>query len=196
MLGFSILAMFGLFRSKSPSDLRGAAILVASLTEVFAVEMEADADVYRRHYRKVRAQVFPDAVALVEAVQGIDLLHLFGKVDLHGQLSTELGGRLTSSALLDACVSSNVKVVIIASENDANSYVRGVPARPLNLVMTLDRKGKNFSEFLDKICGLLVTGSTLPAAWTKIALQFAGPLQDNLPACIFHAGKPEAVLLR
>jgi hypothetical protein len=77
-----------------------------------------------------------------------------------------------------------------------DAYVRGVPARPLNLVMTLDRRGRNFSEFLDKICDLLVTGSTLPIAWAKIAPQFAGPSHDNLPSCIFHAGRPKAVLPR
>ncbi len=188
--------MFSLFRSKTANDSRGAAILVASLTDSFAAEMEADADVYRRHYRTVEARVFPDAVALVEGLRGIDLLHFFGSIDAQGQLNTALGERFTAATLLDACVSSNVKVVIIASENDSDAYVRGVPARPLNLVMTLDRRGKNFSEFLDKICDLLVTGSTLPVAWAKIAPQFAGPSHDNLPACIFYAGKPKAVLSR
>jgi hypothetical protein len=105
--------------------------LVASLTDSFAAEMEADADVYRRHYRTVEARVFRDAAALVEAVRGIDLLHLFGAIDAQGQLNTALGERFTATTLLDACVSSNVKVVIIASENDADAYVRGVPARPL-----------------------------------------------------------------
>jgi hypothetical protein len=74
--------------------------------------------------------------------------------------------------------------------------VNGVPARPLNLVMTIDRKGKSFPEFLDRICGLLVTGSTLPAAWAKIAPQVLGLPHDNLPGCIFHAGKPKALLRR
>ncbi len=100
--------------------------------------MEADANVYRRHYRTVEARVFTDAAALVEAVRGIDVLHLFGSVE-----------RLAASSLLDACVASHVKAVIIASENEADAYVRGVPARPVNLVMTLDRKGKGFPEFLD-----------------------------------------------
>jgi hypothetical protein len=148
--------------------------------------MEADADIYKRHYRGVEAKVFPNTAALLEAVRGIDLLHFFGSIDAHGQVSTAIGEALTATVLLDACVSSDVKVVIIASENDSDAYVRGVPARPLNLVMTLDRKGKNFSEFLDKICDLQATGSPLPIAWATIAQQVAGPSHDNLPACIFH----------
>jgi hypothetical protein len=188
--------MFSLFKSKAGSNPRGSAILVASLVDSFAAEMEMDADVYRRHYRTVEARVFPGPVELVEAIRGNDLLHFFGSIDAEGHLNTALGGQLAATMLLEACLSSNVKVVIIASENDADAYVRGVPAKPINLVMTLDRRGKNFSEFLDKVCGLLVTGSTLPVAWTKIALQRSGPSDDNLPTCIFHAGMPKAVLPR
>jgi hypothetical protein len=174
----------------------GAAILVASLADAFAAEMEADAVVYRRHYRSVQVRSFPDPGTLMEAFPGIDLLHLFAKIDVNGQLGTATGEGLKASVLLDVCVSSNVKVVIIASANDSSAYVNGVPARPLNLVMTMDRKGKSFPEFLDRICRLLVTGSTLPAAWAKIAPQVLSPPHDNFPGCIFHAGKPKALLPR
>jgi len=132
----------------------------------------------------------------MEAFSGIDLLHLFANIDLNGQVRTATGEGLKASVLLDVCVSSNVKVVIIATANDSSAYVNGVPARPLNLVMTIDRKGKSFPEFLDRICGLLVTGSTLPAAWAKAAPQALGPTHDNLPECIFYAGKAKAVLPR
>jgi hypothetical protein len=186
--------MFGLFASKQDKTL-GTKILVASLSDAFAAEMEADSQVYRRHYRSVQAQFFPNYIGLREAIRGVDVLHLLASLDLNGQLATSSGEHLAAAALLDECVGSDVKAVIIASENAPGAYVRGVPARPLNLVMTLGRKGEAFPAFLEGLCTLLASGVKFPSAWVKNAPQAPGPWHDSLPECIFHAGKPNAVLL-
>ncbi len=185
--------MWKLFGAKK-QEVPAAKILIASLSDVFAKETEADTDVYRRHYRSVETHSFRDFQSLEQAIEGVDLLHLFARIHPDGHVSTVSGEQFQPKALLDACVSCGIKVVIIASENEADAYIRGVPARPLNLVMTLSRKGNHFPEFLDKICGLLVSGATLPTAWAKLAPQGPGPRHDILPECIFHAGMPNALL--
>jgi hypothetical protein len=178
--------MFRLFGQKKDETPK-AKILVASLSDVFAAEMEADSNAYRSHYNYVDARLFLDPISLKDAIGGVDLLHLFGRLDSRGQLNTASGEQFATAALLDDCVSSDVKTVILASENEADDYVRGVPARPLNLVMTLHRNGKAFPEFLYRLCTLLSNGVTLPSAWARSAPQASGPSPDSLPECIFHA---------
>jgi hypothetical protein len=185
--------MFKLFGSKKDETL-GTKILVASLSDLFRAEMKVDSEVYGRYYHLVNTRSFHDPMSLKAAIKGIDLLHLFGRLDSGGQLNTASGEQFATAALLDNCVSSDVKTVILASENKAEDYIRGVPARPLNLVMTLDRKGKAFPEFLERLCNLLSDGVTLPSAWAKSALQASGPSLDSSPECIFHSGRPKAVL--
>jgi hypothetical protein len=91
-----------------------------------------------------------------------------------------------------------VKALMVAAANAPDAYIKGfrTAGRRINLIMTLDRRGQIFSQWLDILLGHLAAGDTLPAAWVKIAPQRAGPEHARIPCCIFHAGNPGATFPR
>src|SRR5215469_8237953 len=140
----------------------GTKILVASFSIAFAPETEADYSVYRRCYKSVQKKLFSNARGFDDEIRGVDVLHLLAILDLAGQISTDSGEQFAAATLLDKCVNANVKAVLFACDNKGDAYVRGVPAKPLNLVMTIDRRGELFPEWLGKLCTLLASGITFP----------------------------------
>jgi hypothetical protein len=173
----------------------GTKILVSSFSNAFGAEMDADYSAYRRCYSSVQTRLLYDFLAFENEVRGVDVLHLLATLDLEGQISTDSEKQFAVATLLDKCVAMNVKAVLFAGDNKADAYIRGVPAKPLNLVMTIARRGPAFPEFLGEFCTLLASGLTFPLAWVKIAPQGPGPWHARLPECIFSAGRPKAVLL-
>jgi len=178
--------MFKLFQRQDRTV--GTKILVASFSNAFASEMETDYSVYRRCYNSVQMKLFPNARGFDDEIRGVDVLHLLATLDVEGQISTDSGEQFAAATLLDKCVKANVKAVLFAGNNKSDAYIRGIPAKPLNLVMTLARRGEAFPEWLGEICTLLASGVAFPLACLKIAPQ-------ALPDCIFSAGRPRAVLL-
>jgi len=186
--------MFKLFRSRQDKTL-GTKILVASFSNAFAAEMEVDCGVYRRYDGSAQTRLFSEFSGIKEDIKGVDVLHLLASLGSEGQISTVSGEQFAPAALLDKCVASNVKAVVFANDNEANAYIRSVPAKPLNLVMTIARRGAAFPDFLDRLLCSLSSGVTFPLAWVKNAPQAPGSWHDHLPECIFAAGRPKAVLL-
>lgn len=174
----------------------GTKILIATLSAGFAKEMEADANAYRRHYGSVEARLFRDSRTLEDAIQGIDLLHLFAVIDPNGNLITESGQPLTPKAFLGACLTGVVKVVIVASPNDAEAYrFPTIKSMPFHLVLTLSRRGGIFPAWLDRMAKRMAAGDTLPEAWVAESPQVEGPWQDSAPGCICQIGCCHARLL-
>jgi len=171
---------------------------VCSLDPCFSSEFEADSKVYSRRYRCVDSVSFSSMRDFRKAIRkGYDIVHVFSFVASGGLLEDTNGVTLLGSELIDECCKRDVKLLWIANGNESNEYVNGfkVAGKPLNLIMTLNRNGTNFAEFLDKLVSRVAVGQTLPAAWTAPAPQADGPWQEKLPSCIFFAGRADAKLL-
>jgi hypothetical protein len=60
----------------------------------------------------------------------------------------------------------------------------------LNLVMTINRNGPNFPNFLSKLLSRMSGGETMPTAWAALVPQTRHDLSHaDLPATIFSAGR-------
>lgn len=93
-------------------------------------------------------------------------------------------GRRVREVIRDA----GAAVVIVASENNAESYIAGTKKQPYghaNLVMTLDRRGDVFPKFFQRLFSEMKRGVSMPVAWVKLAPQIPGADHPDCPDAIF-----------
>jgi hypothetical protein len=108
-----------------------------------------------------------------------------------GTIVDSNGKEITGTELIQTCCDQNVKLLWIASDNPSERYIKGFGARGkrLNLVMTLERKGPNFPEFLQKLLFRMFYGDTMPVAWNDLCPQIPGSDHPSMPESIFFAGR-------
>jgi hypothetical protein len=85
---------------------------------------------------------------------------------------------------------SHAPIVIVASENDAQSYIateKSTSHSQANLIMTLDRKGAAFTSFFSELFEMMYKGKSMLVAWVELAPQIPGAAHDNCPETIFSA---------
>jgi hypothetical protein len=96
-----------------------------------------------------------------------------------------------SRTLRDMIDSSSAKIAIVASENSGESYMAAGKRdgyRPVNLVMTLDRKGEGFAQFFGSLFRRMFSGESMLSAWVELAPQHSGAKHDDeCPETIFLA---------
>jgi hypothetical protein len=125
-------------------------------------------------------------------VNGYDIVHLFCDVSQEGNIVDVNGNKTAGTALIQRCCDSNVTLLWLASENKPEGYIRGfkAPGKPLNLVLTIDRRGSRFPIFLENLLRKMSAGETMPVAWVSLSPQNSkDPRNQNSPACIFAAGR-------
>ena len=175
---------------------RSSKVLVCSLGSRYQQSVKDDSNVYARHYRNVDLKTLSGIEDLLAAVgKGYDIVHMFCDLAPEG-IVTDQGETLLGRELVRKCRENDVKLLWIASENGADIYVKGfgTDVKSVNVVMTLSRNGVRFSAFLDKFLSRVSCGETLPQAWAALVPQAEGPWQQDLPGCIFVAGRPGARL--
>jgi len=170
-------------------------VLVCSLGCFAGDVLDDDGVIYSRHYRSVNVASYPAISDLSDAVQnGYDIVHLFCPLAAGGLIRDTRGKTLAGSELIQKCCDGNVKLLWVANENKPEDYVNGFKAegKPLNLIMTINRNGARFGQFLEKLLVRISNGEALPLAWTTLVPQCEGPWQQDLPGCIFFAGRANA----
>jgi len=186
------------FPARSTQIAGGSKVLVCSLDPRFVEFAVADAKVYSRHYRHVDTLLVSSIGDLLRAIgKCYDVVHLFCGLSSGGTLIDRDGATLVGSELIAECCKKEVKLLWIANENRGSDYVNGFSAtgKPLNLIMTLGRRGERFADFLEGLVRRVSRGETLPVAWASLVPQAQGPWQVDVPDCIFFAGKAAARLL-
>ncbi|SRR5260221_8037136 len=176
----------------------GPKVLVCSLDQ-YDEFLQADSDIYLRHYRHVESVILPGLAGLLMALQErYDIVHLLCSLSSGGVLRDQTEASLLGTDLITKCRDNGVKLLWIASENKVDDYIRGFRADPksVNLVMTINRNGARFPGFLEQFLSGVSSGEMLPSAWARLAPQVAGASQRELPTCIFVAGMPDAILNR
>jgi hypothetical protein len=135
--------------------------------------------------------VFDSPHALVGTLRDYDIVHLFCGVQPDGTIANLRGDSVTGTELLQYCCEADVKLLWIASDNQADRYISGFNARGkrINFVMTIQRNGSNFVEFLDKILFRMHHGDTMPVAWSDVCPQIPNNSNLDIPISIFWAGR-------
>jgi hypothetical protein len=181
-----------LFR-KRRDEVVGTKVMVASLDPKFTEQMKADRDCYSQFYSAPDESIFDNAQQLLSGFdKSYDIAHLFCDVSPEGNIIDSRGNTAPGAALIQSCCDGDVKLLWLASQNKPEGYIKGFQGagRPLNLVLTIDRKGPGFSIFLESLLRKVSAGETMPRAWVSLAPQNpSDPRNQNAPACIFAAGR-------
>jgi hypothetical protein len=174
-----------------------ARILVCGFDRRFIPLAESDAKVYSRYFTSVEIVFFESIACFLARLKGQYLIiHLFCLLTKSGDIVDMNGATLNGTRFVEECNNNDVSLIWVASSNTSDCYVRGfrLSGRRINVVMTLDRRDRKLSEFLERILCKSSEGKTVSASWAAVAPQGQGPWQEESPECIFFAGKPSAVL--
>jgi len=169
--------------------------LVCGLAPKFANLLESDAKIYSRFYSATTIKKSSTVGELLDSIdKRYDIVHVLCDVSSNRIISAARGNTITGTLLIEKCCSADVKLLWIASENGAESYIKGFKAagKRINLVMTISRNGPSFSGFLQKLLSKIAHGETMPKAWASLAPQAPGSAHRELPDCIFAAFRPDA----
>ena len=111
-----------------------------------------------------------------------DVLLVYGDLDDNGRIMGYARG------LREIIRDADAKVVVLASENDAQNCAKARARKPYgqaNLVITFARRGEAFPVFFRELFCRMKAGSSMPQAWVQLAPQ--NPNQDDItrPSTIF-----------
>ena len=181
--------MFGLF-GKSKGTIKNPKVLIASVGSVGSSLIAEDREIYESYFSEIETYHADNLSAFYQFLQGrtFDVLHLFASVDSNHTIENESGLRF-----FEHLSRTNVKLFVLANNNEADNLLpffsqsKSAGVAPMNLVMTLDRKGKRFSSFFKSVLGHMIEGKTMPQAWVKVAPQNPN-IQHETPETIFSAG--------
>jgi hypothetical protein len=183
------MSLLDLFRK---DEVIGAKVLVCALETRFVDLLKEDSEVYRQYYPATATAIFPTIQALTGGIgQGYDIVHVLCDLTASGTIMDANSGEITGTELIQKCCDQNVKLLWIASDNPPERYIKGFGARGkrLNLVMTLNRKGSNFPDFLQKLLFRMFYGDAMPVAWNDLCPQIPGSDHPGAPESIFFAGR-------
>src|SRR5271170_8134036 len=131
-------------RKRTPEEVVGTKILVASIDLGSSELMKADSSCYSQFYDPPTEAIFKSPEELLEAIGArYDVVHLFCDISVGGNITDGHGGETACARLIRSCTESNVKLLWLASENKPESFgtFKSAIDEPLNLVLTIDRKG-------------------------------------------------------
>jgi hypothetical protein len=86
---------------------------------------------------------------------------------------------------------SRASIFVVASENKSEAYTalgKGVGRARANVVLTLNRKGANFSTFYARVFEEMWAGELMPMAWVKLAPQIPGFEHADCPSGFMICG--------
>lgn len=182
---------------------RNTSVLVCALNREALDDLERDASVYSTFYRRVNVSKPLRSGDLVNAIRegGYDIVHLFCAVDSGGYLVDADGRRLDSLALLEACLMADVKLLVMASDNHVDDYVKAFQKSKepaglrMNLIITLARHGEKFPRFLRSLLRQVANAKSLPQAWVELAPQTHRGTHGELPETMLFADRGGVELL-
>lgn len=181
--------MFGLF-NRSKNIVKNPKILLASIGADFETLFATDREIYQSHFSDITEHRAASVSDFLDFISGktFDIVHLFADVKPNGTIQDASGYQF-----LESLSQAETKLVLFASDNTGESYIAFYPKdndrniKPMNAVMTLERKGDLFPEFFKSLFGFMASGDTMPLAWVKLAPQNPH-IEHNTPNTFFSAG--------
>lgn len=169
--------------------IRGTKVLVCAIGPGFEEQLKADAGVYTQFYPATTSRTFAEIQEFIEQLgrTEYDVIHVLCNVSQAGHLA---GSEISGTQLIETCCSRDVKLLWIGSSNPPDGYIQGFKAkgRRINLVMTIDRKGEKFPNFLEKLLREMSKGVAMPVAWNQLCPQVPGSEHAESPSSIYFAG--------
>ncbi len=181
--------MFGLF-NRSKNTVKNPKILLASIGADDESLFAADREIYQSHFTDITEHKAAGISDFLDFISGktFDIVHLFAEVKPNGTVQKTSGVQI-----FEHLSQAEAKLVLFASENSGDNYIAFSPKdkwrniEPMNVVMTLERKGDLFPKFFKSLFGFMTSGDTMTQAWVKLAPQNPH-LNQNAPEAIFSAG--------
>jgi hypothetical protein len=109
---------------------------------------------------------------------------------IYCELGTDGRVRGHSGIATDLIKAARAYVAVFASENPADSYVKGVKPRNdwrANITMVLDRKGDKLARYFQKIFTGMFAGRSMLSLWVELSPQGDGPWRADAPGMILAA---------
>jgi hypothetical protein len=136
--------------------------------------VEADSSFLRSLFGGVRSLDLTDLAC--------DVLFLYAELRSDGSIANADRG------LREIIRDSGAKVVVVASPNPGDHYIKGGRRKPYghaNLVMTIDRRGQAFERFFSALFIRMNQGVSMPVAWVQLNPQVPESEQLDNPGTIF-----------
>jgi hypothetical protein len=140
----------------------------------------------------MEVELFGRNVQVTTVPVSCDILFLYCSFEPSGKIVGE------QESVRSLIRDGTARVAVVASEVPtalwSNREFQAMIAKgdnpPVNLVMTLSRKGDHFGRFFKSLFQMMWKGVSMPMAWVQLAPQ--GPVQpDDVPGmiCILEAGQ-------
>jgi hypothetical protein len=132
--------------------------------------------------RRAFGDLFSSVTEATDAPPRCDVLLVYCQIGVDGRLKN------TTSSLREVIRDSGAKIVVVASGNQADAYIKAGHKEKYghaNLVMTLDRKGASFETFFSRLFRDMFKGTSMPVAWERLAPQIPGEVHRDAPEAIF-----------
>jgi hypothetical protein len=183
--------VFGFFnREIKQARILQTRILICTVADEGQLKLQADSDagIYRKYYPNVTLKFVKDGNGLLELIKSkeFDAIHILANVNDQGNI-----GGLPVQEIHNACNYSSVRIVFWAANTPSIKHFK---SGAFHLVMTLDRKGAIFGNFLDKLLSKMAQGKSMPVAWVESAPHYKKE-HDPEPECVFNAGCGQMVFL-
>jgi hypothetical protein len=111
-----------------------------------------------------------------------DVLFLYRNINPEGFTSTP--------AIRELIKSAGAYVAVIASENSADAYIKGVGRRTdwcANIAMVVNRKEDKFGLFFHRLFAEMFKGRSMLMVWAELAPQIPGRAHADVPDSIMAA---------
>ncbi len=112
------------------------------------------------------------------SVPKCDVLFLYCDIGSDGRVSK------SKRSLAEIVRESEALIVVVATGNTSAAYTaagKHLARSGANVVLTLNRKGSNFSTFYTRLFAEMQSGESMPLAWVKLAPQIPGFEHPDCP---------------
>lgn len=130
------------------------------------------------------APLFADYRKSVSIAPACQVLFIYCAIDAEGRIV----GR--SETIRDLAKTAGAYVVVIASENPSEHYIKAVNGTNdwhANIVLTIGRNGERFARFYERLFEKMFTGKSMLMAWVELAPQTPGHEHHDTPEGIMLA---------
>ncbi|UZR93025.1 hypothetical protein [Chondrinema litorale] len=186
-------------RSKDIITVENPKILIASLEgdqEDLQLAKE-DQNIYSSTFKKIDNKIIDNTDELLSLAESsfYDVIHLIVNVE-EGKLRDKNNNSIELRDLIIKAQNGKTTYVLLAKGNDHTNYMEGMEGESfaVNLVMTVDRKGKDFITFFKSLFEKINSGKPMPIAWHELAPQIPNANHEHVPGTLCAMGAGNVIL--
>lgn len=134
--------------------------------------------------QRVLSPLFKQSRSRSDHVPTCEVLFIYCTVDAQGRVVGSPNG------IRDLIKNAGAYVAVVASENDADSYIKATASRNdwhANIALVLDRKADKFALFFRRLFEAMFKGQSMLTAWVELAPQIPGREHPDAPGAIMAA---------